>query len=403
MRQLIRLAVVSSVMFLAPVAAVAGSSDTSSVACGSSAVAWSVPKGGLVTHAASGPIAAVLNAVGETRTHVMLSHGSGQWVTHSTMFDPGTNGWPKACDLPVRGDEMRRGFPGASQVSQPAIYTFLFGGGSTHYLGYSLASSGDRRTDAEQAADWAWFSTPWIVQTSRKNSGQSFYRLGENELRACQYNNWGTANQNNCPASWLGTGDGCDCGCQVQDPDCRLDTNFHSVDYSFYNYYNVSGRPYDELTTEHGSQCSSYAANLHRNANGDYVQPHTYSHNQTVAAGNALYASVENQCKSGLGDWGILAGVGTVLACFDTSICDDAARQVRNCFVDPAKCDNSDSGTWSNLANNANAKATSISPDRLIGAAGHFPQGSAHAGPWTYNAEVQVTWNSAGSVYGCWF
>jgi hypothetical protein len=299
---------------------------------------------------------------------------------------------------------MRNGFPGASQVSQGGIYTFLFGGGNTHYVGYTIASSGERRSAAERAADNAWWATPWQTVTSKQNSGQSFYRLGEAEMRACQYVHWDGPNQNNCPAEWLGTNDGCDCGCQTQDADCVADSAFKPIIYSFYNYMNVSGRPYAEQTIEHGSQCASLIADQFRQANGDYIAPHTYSHAQTVNAGNALYNAVYSQCKSGLGDWG---NIGAAVTCafpyFDLDICDDAARQVRNCFVDPSKCNSSSDSPWNNVKNNANARARSISPDRLLGTHGHFPAGSAHAGPWSGNAEATVQWSSAGNVYGCWF
>lgn len=36
----------------------------------------------------------------------------------------------------------------------------------------------------------------------------------------CNYCWCNTASQNNCPNSWYGTNDGCDCGCQWTDPDC---------------------------------------------------------------------------------------------------------------------------------------------------------------------------------------
>jgi hypothetical protein len=36
----------------------------------------------------------------------------------------------------------------------------------------------------------------------------------------CDYSWQGTTYQNNCPTSWSGAGDGCDCGCQFHDSDC---------------------------------------------------------------------------------------------------------------------------------------------------------------------------------------
>jgi hypothetical protein len=397
-------AIVSVLTLVVAAPARAGSSDTSSVACGSAPAGWSAPKGALVTHSAGGPVHAVLEAIGESRTHSMMSHGPGGWVTHSTMFDPGTTGWPTYCDTPVRANEMRHGFPGASQVNQGAIYTYLFGTGSTHYVGYTIAPSGAMRTAASDAADYAWFVMPYTTVTSSRDGNQAFYRLGETEKRACQWNNWNTSAQNNCPAEWLGTGDGCDCGCQVEDPDCIIDSNFHPIEYSFFNYLDVQGRPYSERTLDHGSECASFLASVYRLDAGDYVEPATYSHAQTVAAGNSLYNSVYNECRSGLGDWG---NIGAAVTCafpfFDLDICDDAARQVRNCFIDPNQCNSSSSSPWNNLVNNAGVMARSISPDRLVGSGGHFPPGSTHTGPWARQPETAVQWNSGGNVYGCWF
>jgi hypothetical protein len=37
---------------------------------------------------------------------------------------------------------------------------------------------------------------------------------------SCDYDWTGTDRENNCPSSWIGTDDGCDCGCQTPDPDC---------------------------------------------------------------------------------------------------------------------------------------------------------------------------------------
>jgi hypothetical protein len=37
---------------------------------------------------------------------------------------------------------------------------------------------------------------------------------------SCNYDWRGTSNKGNCPLSWKGAGDGCDCFCQFQDTDC---------------------------------------------------------------------------------------------------------------------------------------------------------------------------------------
>ena len=89
---------------------------------------------------------------------------------------------------------------------------------------------------------------------------------------------------------------------------------------------------------------------------------------------------------------------------------DDAARQVRNCFIDNTKCNTDSSDPWNALVNNAGSTATSISPDRTVGAGVHAPgapTGGAvqpATGPWSgAGAEVPIQWNAAGNTYGCWF
>src|SRR5262245_16629796 len=104
-------------------AALAGASDTSDSACGSSPSGWHAPNGSLVlSRGGEGPVTAVLDAVGEYRTHSMMSHGPGGEVTHETMYSPGTNGWPTYCSTPLKVGELRDGYPGASRVNQGAIY-----------------------------------------------------------------------------------------------------------------------------------------------------------------------------------------------------------------------------------------------------------------------------------------
>src|SRR5687767_4113651 len=83
--------------------ALAGSSDTSDKACGSTPAGWNAPNGALVLNrGGNGPITAVLDAVGEYRTHSMISHGPGGQVTHETMHSPGTTGWPTYCSTPLK-------------------------------------------------------------------------------------------------------------------------------------------------------------------------------------------------------------------------------------------------------------------------------------------------------------
>jgi hypothetical protein len=54
--------------------------------CFATAPTWNAAKGALVSAASSGPVAAVVGALGESRTHVMISNGD--WATESTTRVP---------------------------------------------------------------------------------------------------------------------------------------------------------------------------------------------------------------------------------------------------------------------------------------------------------------------------
>src|SRR4051794_10869105 len=50
--------------------------------CGMTTADWNVPNGGVVFNRGDGPIRNVVDAIGEYRTHSMLSHGPGTGMTH---------------------------------------------------------------------------------------------------------------------------------------------------------------------------------------------------------------------------------------------------------------------------------------------------------------------------------
>ena len=60
--------------------------------CGSTSAGWNVPDGDAVFEESPGVIQGVLAAVGEYRTHSMLSRGPDGWVTHATSLTPPVNG-----------------------------------------------------------------------------------------------------------------------------------------------------------------------------------------------------------------------------------------------------------------------------------------------------------------------
>lgn len=332
----------------------AGSSDTSDIACGSTAAGWNVPAGGFVTNrGGEGPVTAVLDGVGEYRTHSMLSHGPGGEVTHETMHSPGINGWPTYCSTPLRANELQYGFPGASRIRQGAIYQFLYGGGSMQFIAYQRSRTA-AGYDGNGLTVTNWILTmPGWTTTSRQNSGQTYYRL--------------------------------------EGPNGSL------VNYVLYQYRDIQTVNLGGVGWSNGMVCSTLIAHAQYRAGFNSVNAHTYSHAQLQTAGGALYNSVQQQCNDGLGFW---RGIGSTITCFE-SICDDAARQVRNCMAG-GQCNTDSSSVWSAIYNDGSTVARSISPDRIGGWSGH-PYTGPGVSVWAYDSNNTVQWNSGGSNYSCWF
>ena len=333
----------------------AGSSDTSDQACGSTAAGWNAPNGALVLNrGGNGPVTAVLDAVGEYRTHSMISHGPGGQVTHETMHSPGTTGWPTYCSTPVKPGELTSGYPGASRVNQGAIYQFLYSGSAPEYIAYQRSrTSAGFDTKGAQVADWIVSSMPTQTWTSKQDGGQSVLRL--------------------------------------MGPSGAL------LNYTLYQYRDLQTVNLGGVGWNNGMVCSTLIAHAQYRTGFNAVNAYTYNHSQLVTAGNALYSSVQDQCNAGLGFW---KGIASKFTCFE-SICDDAGRQVRNC-MSAGRCDTDSSSVWSNIANDTTTVARSISPDRLGGWSGH-PYTGTGVSVWAYDTSNTVQWNSGGNVYGCWF
>lgn len=335
-------------------AAYAGSSGTTDIACGYAPANWDAPAGSLVSSRGEGPITSIIDAVGETRTHSMISHGTS--VSHAVMHTPGQNGWPTYCDLPLKDNELRYGYPGASRTSVAGMYISLYEGSSApagYFLQFQNAADACAGLNVSNyllntAADY--------VTASQQNSYQTYYR----------YTN---------SAGYM--------------------------PYSTYQFMNSLSVPTGGSGVDNGVVCSTFAAWSEYKANSaTRVTPYTYTHAQLAAGLNALYNSVYSECNNGMGFW---TGMGAAASCiatiwyFDTNICDDAARQVANCFAQD-RCNSSDNG-WENVRNNTYYTATSVSPDRMGGwGARHTNSGSI----WASAPSQQVTW-SGPNVYSCWF
>jgi hypothetical protein len=330
----------------------AGSSGTGSVSCGSSGLTWDAPNGYVVMTRGDGPVKAVIDAVGESRTHSMLSHGTINWSTHSTMYEPGQTGWPTYCSTPVEPSDIAQGYPGLAQINNSGLYQYNYEHGAPEYMRKQSGSTGGVTT-----ANWAWSSSNYQWVASSQGSGGIYL--------------------------------------------VRTESGNDRQPYSFYQYYDNEGRSQgSDNVRYHGGHCSSMIAWMASTSGWDDITPHTYNNTLVTAAGSALYTSVKNECDDGLGFW---KGIGAAITCFE-GICDDAGRQIRACFLGDVNCDTDSNSLWNGIKNNSAKTAVSLSPDDLTGWSGHeWGANKPHTGPWSPYGYSNTTWSAGGSTYGCWF
>jgi hypothetical protein len=317
--------------------------------CGSTAAGWNAPNGAVVFARSEGPIKDVLNAVGEFRTHSMLSHGPGGGVTHATMRDPDQNGWPTVCGTPLNVNQLQYGYPGLEQINQGGIYHYMYDpdGSGPEWTAWQLGDTAGAAT----VADTLWYNHPYVSDASHVDASQYVDRPLRNGGR---------------------------------------------VAYSLVQYRNletVNSMPSNSVNN--GMVCSTFLAYAHNYAGRGFVSEYTYSHDKIANAANSLYTGIFNHCKTSLG-WFENAALTVICPVF-WNVCGNAGNQVANCMTSN-RCDTSTSTIWRGVRDDANATATSISPDR-IGGWGVHP---INATLWAVDYSHQLQWNSGGNVYGCW-
>ena len=315
--------------------------------CGWAPAGWNAPNGAVVFDRSAGPIRDVLDAVGEYRTHSMLSHGPGGGVSHATMKNPDQASWPTVCTKPVNSQQLQYGYPGLEQINQGGIYMSLYGKGpGPEWTGW-------QQGDPAQAAiigDSIWYNHPFTSDVSKIDSSQYIDRPVRNGYR---------------------------------------------VNYSLFQYRDLqSAHQIPGDAVNNGIVCSTFMAYAHLYAGRGQVTAHTYSHELIANASNSLYTGVYNECKASLG-W--FQDALLTIACPFYNVCGNAGNQVANC-MSTNMCDSSDSRYWKGVRDDPNSTSTSISPDRL-GGWGVHPVDNTIWGP-DYSHQLQ--WNSGGNVYGCW-
>jgi hypothetical protein len=389
----------SSAAALALLAAPAQAFEPEEPHCFATAPNWNAAVGALVSGSAPGPVSAVLNTLGESRTHLMISNGT--WATESTTQTPSvktvhtqTCVGPICVDtgsapdsyLPIQPQELAYGSPGLSQINMGGAYAYWSQSNQTfrQVLSNILVPPGVCRDNckAKGAADWLWFSAPYTAVSAGNNGDTFFYSLGAPQASGV----------------------------------------FTHLPYSFgqymYGLNRIGGSDVQNNLDGSGIMCSEVPVWAYRHfltashpnidANSSVVDGHAYTIDQTIAAGNALWQSVYDDCNGQ--STGFFANIGlSILNATGFNLkaftCRNAAWQVLNCFLSgpgASGCADTTSTGWDQFKAHARLGAVSVSPDEALGlftATADRPK----QGPWAHFAESQLLWNGGGSTYGCFY
>jgi hypothetical protein len=369
--------------------------------CGSAPAGWNVPNGATAFSVAPGTIADVLGALGESRSHSMLSHGPDSWVTHATSTKPG---YVEKCDNPVDINFMAASTPGLATIDQGGIYTFLYlnGGGPTNLwyqnaanITYPITLVANVGGHLQQVPGTETLQTGPLI-------GNTF--LGTDE--------WGDQQ------SWdqMTVGSDTVWGIQFAFNDGTTLAAPAQIYYGWSQYMNIGNTAQGYPTAQpqgkgYGVVCSTSLAMWQHDAlynkagyTGD-VLPRTYPPPTVTSAANALFSDIYNTCSgaTNIADGGSFgASVWSGIACLGISVCSNAANQIVNAFAADGFFDDV-MADWQNIVNNNSA--VSISPDDVAcwnsngtGA----PCAGSGSSVWGWDSNNTVQWNSGGSAYGCW-
>jgi len=378
------------------------SAFASGMECYTAGALWNAPNGSVVASRSDGPITAIITALGESRSHTMLSHGAAEWdgkigwATHSTARPPGTTG---GTSPPIKPRDLSEAQPGMIAINMGGAYAFHQ---SSQWVRYQWSTTATATQDfnryrAVGAANWVWLSMPYqdalfFSITGPIRCDPPFCPTPEELRGSVVYINMGFNDA----------------------------AGFHPFNYGFHQYMSggnkVAGLEQDS-PTDRGIVCSQVPAyalakwapssNPPISLRDDLLAAKRYTKEKTVAAGNALINSVYSECREGIGKWeGTWLDVTSFFG-FGPSratVCDRAAAQVLNCFLNGERsggCDDTSFSKWDAYVANASADgAFSLSPDGLLGWSG-WPSSGRNVGPWAPWSDFPVQWNGGGSYSGC--
>jgi hypothetical protein len=355
--------------------------------CGEIAARWDAPRGALVL-IDSGPnsiIKPIISAIGETYTHEMVAE-SADAASQSEMRQPGSG----TCNYPLDVQSLTYGYPGMQRsMNMGAIYADIYGGVAFRESGsidviwhFGDGARANAIADAVQSTDTRTTGA-WISYFDRFLDGT--YSLTDHSDQ-CQLTCFDPSDPSTCFIL---------CGDNVR----QMIRNGEVSPYSLHQYYDIESTHLGPggSALRNGSVSSTYCSYAYA-LGGPPMTPFLYEHDETWNAGWALANSVYASCRTGLGWFTRLICGGT------THVCERAVNMVLNCMR-LGDCNNN-TAIWQGYIDPPDARAWTISPDRLGGHSPRFAQEVADGRPpttWaTDTVEHDLQWNAAGAVFGCY-
>ena len=350
-----------------------------SIVCGSATAGWNAPKGAaVVTSSSSGVVTAILSQLGETYSHVMLSHGvvgSAVRMSHASMATPRAMAYNTADDdwyLP----DITMSNPGAETVGMAAAYAYMY---QQSEGPVATALYVDGGTQGAAAAD-ALLALPLC---SAVIAGKCRIPIEDPTCTTqCTTSNPGGRLTYGSGTTYVPYGTAAQARDVIGFKDAATGTIYrmsYGV-YTFTNDYNIPGG--DQQSAPYaGLNCSLFMAMANNWGGGGTMTSYSYSGSPVANATQELYDVVTQMVGAAGGNSNTKARLG---------------NQMVNCFTAANNCTNMTATPWTTFK--ASGTAITISPDRIRGLGVHAAVNS----PWKGTAQA-VQWNAAGgNVYGCW-
>lgn len=322
--------------------------------CGCINAQWDAPTGSLVLINSGGNslIKPIIQSLGETYTHEMVSQGPG-FAAQSEYAGPAE---VENCDYPLDPNTLEFGYPGMEKsMDSGAIYADIYGSGLPFQVGTNNVI-------------WQLGDTTRATLIAGALAVQPVV-LVHDPFRTVQRLLWHGA-----PSP-----------------------------YGFYQFMNIEGTYLGEsgTSTNNTSVSSTFCAWAYA-LGGTPMTPYDYSHQTTVNAANNFWQAIYNRCRDGL-PFIVKSGFSTLFdqSCQSSIICNNAAAMVLNCMARGGDyCRYNNNFYWQSALTPPDSHAKSISPDRLGGLT-HFLGENPRPTTWAADVTHPLMWNYGGTVCGC--